>query len=90
MLFEVLFQAVEVFIGFVLDLLPVVPDMPQAIQDAAATIFAITANVGGIIVEIYGQDLFFALLVAGIAIIQFENVYHLILWVVRKIPISIH
>jgi hypothetical protein len=90
MIFELLFQAVQVFIELILTIIPTVPPMPQAIVDATATIFDITQNVGGIVVEIYGQELFTAIMFVSIGIIQFDNIYHLVLWVIRKIPVSIH
>jgi len=69
-------------------LIPNIPTMPTEISDIADTLSTSIATGWGTIVGFFGVGFMVAVLGMVIAIINFTHVYHLILWVLRKLPIG--
>jgi len=69
--------------------LPTLPAMPSAVTDVSSWFITMTSNVSAILDYLYGHYLYLALIGATILLFQFENIYHLTMWIIRKLPIGI-
>ena len=90
MIFEYVILAITTIINFVLGLLPTLPPMPTVVTDATTFLLGIIENASGALSYLYSETLFDAIIVMMIALFTFEYLYHMIMWLIRKIPLSIH
>ena len=90
MVVEALITSILALVGFFLSLIPDLPDIPQPIVDAANSMLSYVEKGGDIAVGILGQTFWDALLAIGIALLLFEPIYHVSIWVLRKLPLPIH
>lgn len=90
MIFEFLIATVFTILQYTLGIFPSLPAMPQAIIDAGAWVIATVGSGAQVLSTIYSPPLFAAILTSIIVLVQFEQLYHLTMWIIRKIPISIH
>lgn len=70
----------------VLDILPDVPATPQPVTDGADWVIDTVASVASVLQVVYTPALLTALIFCILALISFERIYYLILWVLKKIP----
>jgi len=78
---------VALFVG-IFNLIPALPAMPTEITGAGTWIVDQFEAVNGVIRMFYGDLMFTAVITCVVLLWQFENVYHLTMWVIRKLPIS--
>jgi len=90
MLFELLFSIVTSFLNLILGIFPSLPDVDPAIETAANGLVGLVTQSVGLLIALVSPPLFVAVIASFILLFQFETVYHLIIWLIRKIPISIH
>lgn len=90
MLVTVLFSFAVDTVTYVLSLLPSLPEVSTDISSVADQIIPLVALPISWLMHIYGQSLFLSLITAGMGLIFFENAYHTVMWVVRKLPIASH
>jgi len=70
----------------VMGILPTVPAMPQPVIDAGNWVISTIIGMVSLLTMLYGTTLFAALIVVGLALLNFTWIYHTIMWIVRKIP----
>jgi len=91
MIFTAVLVAILFLLNAVLGLLPDLPDMPQIIIDYSSWILEYISNGADLVVAVIGQAFLNAILLVIVLLFTYEQVYHLIIWVIRKIPvISVH
>jgi len=78
---------VSLFVGL-LSVIPALPAMPSEIIAGGDWLIDKVVDVNGIVRMFYGDVLFTIIIGSVVLLWQFENVYHLTMWVVRKLPIS--
>ena len=66
--------------------LPNVPATPSAIVSGATWVTTTISGVVSLLRYVYGDALFTAIIVVVVALLNFEWIYHSLMWVVRKIP----
>lgn len=88
MIVEAIINLVTIFLKFIFDLLPSIPDFPQSllisIDNVTSVIFG-NLNLLGLFVRI---DTIKILVPLIIVVVNFERIYHFAIWVIKKLPIS--
>jgi len=81
-------EAIAGLIILISSILPDVPAMPTAVTDAGTTLTNLIVDgweqIGGFL----GTPFLIAMTVLVIGIFNFEHIYHLSMWVIRKLPIG--
>lgn len=90
MIVEFLMSVISALVQGVLGLIPSIPAMPGWVDTAADYLLNSLAGVVGILVYLYTSQLFLFVLTTFVVIIGFEHLYHLAMWIIRKLPTSIH
>jgi len=85
MITETILQGFYSVITFILGLLPDLPDIPTEVQDAISGFTDIIGDVVGLISYLYTPTIFILVMTILIAVINFEVIYKLVLWVYHKI-----
>lgn len=86
MIIEFIVRNMVTMLKSIFGILPNVPTTPVAIVNAGSWASDQIVQVVSLLRMVYSTSLFNALLVIGVAIIGFESVYHLVMWIIRKIP----
>lgn len=88
MIIEVIFEMVKILLTSVLGILPDIPPVPVVISDAVDYLLVEISRAMQYISEIFGYA--FSLVVAGCLLIMltFNQIYHLVMWIIRKLPIG--
>lgn len=68
-------------------LLPDVPEVSSEIVDMTDIFIDGVGNFAGLMNYLFSAPLFTASIVSLLVIFNFENVYHGIMWILRKIPV---
>jgi hypothetical protein len=74
------------FIKLVFTPLPTVAATPTSVIDGGTWITDQISAVVSVFNMVYGATLFSALILIILAIINFEWIYHTLMWVIKKIP----
>lgn len=69
-------------------LVPDIPALPAEITSIGTTLTNSIASGYGVIAGFFGTGFLIAILTMVIAIINFTHIYHLVLWVIRKLPVG--
>ena len=89
MIIQFLLSVVQNVTEFVFGLLPNLPPMPEIIQSFGTYLISLVSNFSQLAVYIYGSVLFVAIVTLAIALLVFDQIWHLIKFVAAKIPINI-
>lgn len=89
MIVQFLLTVIQNVTEFIFGFLPNLPPMPDVIQGFGAYLISIVSNFSQLAVYIYGSVLFVAIVTLAIALLLFDQVWHLIKFVAAKIPINI-
>jgi hypothetical protein len=65
------------------------PSLPSVITDAFSYVLSMVSDVSGLLHYIFSTPLFIAIVGVVVAVLAFDQLYHLTMWIVRKLPISI-
>jgi len=84
MITTAILDALQSIASFLLGLLPNIPQMPDTIKDATNSIIDTIGSVVGVISYIYTPVIFLFVFGAILAILGFDAVYKLALWVYHK------
>lgn len=87
MIIDAILGAGGAVILLIVNLLPELPSMPTAITEPTTSFLSVVGKGLGFVQYLYGAELFIALIVVAVAIMQFERIYHFVLFIVKKIPI---
>lgn len=89
MIFNVFFAAVSVLIQTVFGILPDLPDMPVGITNALE-IASDVVIFGTRFISYYVGGAFLSILIPILIIFaNFNWIYHLVLWIIKKLPIGV-
>lgn len=86
LLIEWLISAGELLLSGILMILDVLPDMPESVQTVVDGIFDIMfqgINLVGLFIDFDMVKILFPIV---ILIVNFDKIYKLIMWILRKIP----
>jgi len=89
MIIEFLLSVVAGFVKLVLGILPNIPAMPAWIDDSLDTVLNTVAQGVSILSYLYTPQIFIFILSTALVVLNFEQAYHAIMWVVRKLPIGV-
>ena len=74
---------------FVLGIVPNLPPMPDVIQGFGSYLITLVSNFSQLVVYLYGSTLFVAIVTLAIALLLFDQIWHLVRFVAAKIPLNI-
>lgn len=86
MIVELILKLGNVVLNIIFGLLGVLPDVPQKILDVVDKIFDMLLQGVSLFTLFVDIDLVKILVPILIAIINFDNLYHLIIYILKKIP----
>lgn len=90
MIIEAIINLITTLLKFILDLLPSIPDLPTSIMtsldNVTSTIFS-HLDLLGLFVRIDTIKLLVPLVVVAY---NFEHIYHFVMWLIKKLPLSIN
>lgn len=89
MIVKAIFDAILALFKAVFNLLPDVPSFPQTLLESLDTVFDTIfghLDLLGLFVRI---DTIKTLVPLLIIVINFEHIYHFVMWIIKKIPLSI-
>jgi hypothetical protein len=89
MVIDFIINSVMVVFNTVMTTLPDLPDVPISFSTIADQAIYFVTSTSSFIFDVFGKTFVMAILGLGIALLLFENVYHLIMWVIKKLPFSI-
>ena len=89
MIFNVIFKSVVIFLEFVFGLLPSLPAMPKEIVEIFNGFVSYISGSIGIIKWLLSPALFNATIVLAIALLNFDYLFRLTMWLVRKLPLGV-
>lgn len=87
MIYVLIITAAIALLAGVFVLMPDLPPIPSAIDTSINTALDLMQQGIYLIAYLIGAPLFYATIVVLIAVFAFEPIYHLIIWVLRKIPV---
>lgn len=91
MLIELLLDMIQNIFTFLFGLLPNIPQVPTSITTPINTFFDFIFNNAGIIGVFVDINLIKVIVPLTILVINFNNIYKLFMWIIRKIPmLNIH
>lgn len=88
MITSVILQALFGMVQIILWIFPDVPPMPEGIVSGTDYIIALIGQMIGVVSYILSPTILIFSLTTILIIINFESIYHLLQWVVRKLPIG--
>lgn len=86
MIIETFLDLIYQLNNFIFSMLPSLPQMPDAITSAVNNFLNLIFEYAGLIGIFLPLDLVKVILPLAIIVINFEHIYGLILWVLKKIP----
>lgn len=91
MLIELLLDLIQNIFTFIFTLLPNIPQVPASITTPINSFFDFIFNNAGIIGVFVDINLMKTIVPLTILVVNFDNIYKLIMWIIRKIPmLNIH
>jgi hypothetical protein len=87
MIFDFIVTALNQFLQTVLSVLPNAPAVPTALDSATTYIISTITGAVSLLQTIFGYTFFNTIIVIIVGIFLFEQIYHSVMWVIRKIPI---
>jgi len=85
---------IDTLIGFllnilngILSLIPNIPPMPDAIQQPTTYFLTLAVQTFNLLNYFFGLPVMLAIIFVSFSILFFEQAYHTIMWIVRKIPV---
>lgn len=88
MIFNVFFEALKSVLMTVFGVLPDIPDLPSGITNVLDTGLDFISNGFTFLVYIFGGAYLLVVIPLLIVLINFKWIYHLTMWIVRKLPIG--
>lgn len=88
MIIELLLSAIMGLFELVLNLLPVIPALPESFMNSISVFFDMLKSGLGIFYFFIRPSTVAIALPLAFAIVQFEHIYRGIMWIIRKIPFA--
>lgn len=89
MIFNVFFAAISTLIQTVFGILPDLPDMPVGITNALETVRDFILYGVSVLGSLLGWTFLLIVLPILIVLANFNWIYHLVLWILKKLPIGV-
>lgn len=90
MILEAILSAISFLVQFVLNLLPSIPPVPEQFTTIIDTVLSMIFDNGGALISLFIRPQTIVIVVPIlIVLVNFEHIYKLIMWIVKKIPLSI-
>lgn len=86
MIIEKLYYILSGTVMALFDLLPSVPAVPEAVSSGGDWVINAISSASGLLTALFTAPLLAAAVFIMIGILTFEQVYHTVLWVAKKIP----
>ena len=90
MILELIITAITAVLKIILGILPNIPQLPESITGSIDRVMTVIfENVGllGIFVRISTIKILVPLV---IIVVNFEHIYHFVMWIIKKLPLSIN
>jgi len=87
MILDVILNAIDSLITTVFSILPTLPPTPPQIIAAGDWLINMVSQATGLLKYLYTPTLFNIITVLVVALLLFEQIYHLGMWIIKKIPI---
>lgn len=88
MVIEFIVDSFVTMILAVFNLLPTIPATPQAVIDGGQWAIDLIVGSVSLLRMVFSTPLLIAMLAIGGGIVAFEAVYHIVMWVLKKIPMA--
>jgi|GEM_PF-6359858 len=89
MIVQFLLSVVQNVTEFIFGLIPNLPPMPDVISGFGTYLISLVSNFSQLAVYLYGSTLFVAIVTLSIALLVFDQIWHLVKFVAAKIPLNI-
>jgi hypothetical protein len=89
MIIDTLLNVIQTFVTVVFGILPSLPPMPAGITSVCDYIIGLVQTASYVFSYIYGDVFLAAIVLALIALLSFEQIYHFTMWIIRKLPINV-
>lgn len=89
MIIKALIEIVFGIIKTIFALLPNLPSLPNSISNSINNVFTIIFNNMGLIGIFVRVSTIKIMVPLVIAVLSFKHIYHFVMWIIRKIPLSI-
>lgn len=89
MIIEVIFNLIKTLLTTVLGLLPNVPQLPNSLLTSISNVTTVIFDNLGLISIFVRISTIKILVPLIIVVVNFEHIYHFVMWIVKKIPLSI-
>lgn len=89
MILEQILIHIQQLIMFIFDLFPNIPSVPVELSSLVDSFFDLIFDNAGIVGFFLPIDVVKIALPIAVIIIEFEHIYSLVMWVIKKIPMSI-
>jgi hypothetical protein len=89
MIVQFILQVIAAITKFIFGLIPDLPPMPSIIQSFGEYLISLVSNFSQLAVYLYGSILFVAIVTLSIALLLFDQIWHLVKFVAAKLPINI-
>lgn len=89
MIVQFLLTVIQTITEFVFGFIPDLPPMPDVIVGFGDYLISIVSSFSQLAVYIYGSLLFVAIVTLAIALLLFDQIWHLVKFVAAKIPLNI-
>lgn len=86
MILNIIFGIITDVIISIFSILPTLPDMPEVIITSVDWAIDLIVGTVSLFNQIYSPPLFVAIVTISFGLIAFENIYHTIMWILKKIP----
>lgn len=85
MIIQAILSVFATAVTFLFDLLPSLPPLPGVITDGLASLTGAVTSVIGLVSYLYTPTLTVFVIVAVLALLNFDNVHKLVLWFLHKV-----
>ena len=89
MIIEVIFNLIKTLLTTVLGLLPNVPQLPDSFSTSISNVITVIFDNLDLISIFVRVSTIKILVPLIIVVVNFEHIYHFVMWIVKKIPLSI-
>lgn len=91
MILESILSVVSFLVTFILNLLPSLPQVPESFSTTIDTVLSMIFDNGGALISLFIRPETITIVVPILIIlVNFEYIYKLIMWIVKKLPLSIN
>jgi hypothetical protein len=87
MILEAIISALTGMLKLIFGIFPDLPDIPTAVSDGGDWAVDTIGGAMGFMTVLYSAPLLVAIVVLLVALLAFDQIYWLVLWVLKKIPI---